>query len=81
MIPAQLLSQGQGSVIRAVIASLGGGGWGGREQGLWADPEGRYIYLGNESPNTVALLGGLGTRPSVLRDTLVPWQRSPRAAH
>lgn len=78
MIPAQPLSQGHDSVIRAMIASLGGRR---RKQGLWADTEGRYIYLGNESPNTVALRGGPGTWPSALRDPPMPWRRSPRAAH
>lgn len=78
MIPAQPLSQGQDSVIRAVIASFGGRGG---EQGLWADPQGRYIYLGNESPNTVALRGGPGTWPGALSDPPVPWQHGPRAAH
>lgn len=79
MISAQPLSQGHDSVIRAVIASLGGERR--RKRGLWADPEGRYIYLGNESPNTVALWGGPGTWPSELRDPPMPWQRGPRAAH
>lgn len=57
---AQQCNQGCDSISR------GGGGGGVGEEGLLrADPEGRYIYLGNESPNSAARQGeGAGTRPS-----------------
>lgn len=75
--PAILPRAGHSNQGRAIIPRVGGG----RSGAFGADPRGRYIYLGNESPNTAPLRGGSGTRPIAPRDPPVPWQRSPRAAH
>lgn len=72
--------QGHSSVIRAVIASPGEVGVGGG--GPRADPEGRYIYLGNESPNSAARQGGGGEDTAWwCSETHQCRHRGPDAAH
>lgn len=76
-MPGQALSRGRDGVIGAVIASLGGAR---EETGPRADPQGRYIYLGNENPKTVALWGGRG-RGHGLVCSEACHRHGPHAAH